>query len=142
MAIGESNVFKRCLLAAARRFPGVRLFRNNVGSAWQGPGFTLKPGQVYRAEGGERVITQPRHLDFGLHAGSGDGIGWHSIEITPDMVGRRVAVFVSLETKSRTGRMRPEQINWLQQVQAAGGIAVVANDPDQLSLELPIYPGA
>lgn len=137
MARQENNVWKKCLLAIGNRFPGARLFRNNNGSAWLGPGFTMKPGQVYRAEGGERVITQPQHVDFGLMPGSGDGIGWHSIVITPEMVGRRVAVFVSIETKAGRGSAKESQINWQRQVHAAGGIALIVNDPDQLSLDLP-----
>lgn len=138
MAAKESNVWKRCLLEAARRFPAARIFRNNVGSGWLGPGFTMRPGQVYQAEGGERLITRPQLVDFGLMKGSGDGIGWHSIEITPEMVGQRVAVFVSLEAKAEHGRASKDQINWLQQVHAAGGIAVIVSDPDQLNLEIPI----
>lgn len=137
MGMKEGEVFKRVMLAAGRLFPGARLFRQNVGSAWSGPGFNLKPGQVYRAEGGERVITQPRLVEFGLVKGSGDAIGWHSIVITPDMVGRRVAIFASVETKAGRGRATKEQLNWLQQVQAAGGIALIINDPEQLNLELP-----
>ncbi len=137
MATSENNVWKQALLALGRRFPGARLFRNNVGSAWSGPGFNLKAGQTYKAQGGERVITQPRPVEFGLIKGSSDGVGWHSITITQDMVGRRIAVFVSLETKAGRGRATKEQLNWLQQVQAAGGIALIINDPDQLNLELP-----
>jgi hypothetical protein len=42
------------------------------------------------------------------------------------MVGQQVAVFTSIEVKSATGRLRPEQRQWLETVQAAGGIAGVA----------------
>jgi hypothetical protein len=133
----ENNVWKKCLLAISRRSPLARLFRNNNGSGWQGPGFTLKPGQVYRAEGGERVITRPQHIEFGLMPGSGDGIGWESMVITPEMVGRRVAVFLSVETKAGRGRATKDQLNWRQQVHDAGGIAIIVNDPDQIELHLP-----
>ncbi len=46
--------------------------------------------------------------------------------ITPEMVGQQVAVFTSIEVKSSTGRVRPEQQQWIDAVQAAGGIAGVA----------------
>lgn len=46
--------------------------------------------------------------------------------VTPEMVGQRVAVFTSIEVKTPTGRLRPEQEQWLKVVQAAGGIAGVA----------------
>ena len=42
------------------------------------------------------------------------------------MVGSTVAVFTSIEVKTPTGRIRPEQQHWLETVQAAGGIAGVA----------------
>ena len=58
--------------------------------------------------------------------GSADLIGWSSVTITADMVGQTVAVFTSIEVKSATGRLRPEQRQWLEAVQAAGGIAGVA----------------
>jgi hypothetical protein len=42
------------------------------------------------------------------------------------MVGQQIAIFTSIEVKAATGRMRPEQQQWLQAVAAAGGIAGVA----------------
>ena len=82
-----------------------RLFRNNTG--------------VLRDQHG-------RPVQFGLAKGSADLIGWTTRTITPDMVGQQVAVFTSIEVKTATGRLRPEQRQWLEAVQAAGGIAGVA----------------
>jgi hypothetical protein len=82
-----------------------RLFRNNTG--------TLKD-------------QNGRPVQFGLCKGSADLIGYRSIAITPEMVGQQVAVFLSIEVKTPTGRLRPEQQQWLDTVQAAGGIAGVA----------------
>lgn len=82
-----------------------RLFRNNTG--------------VLRDQHG-------RPVQFGLAKGSADLIGWTTRTITPDMVGQRIAVFTSIEVKTSTGRLRPEQQQWLEAVQAAGGIAGVA----------------
>jgi hypothetical protein len=42
------------------------------------------------------------------------------------MVGTTVAVFTSIEVKTPTDQLRPEQRQWLEAVQAAGGIAGVA----------------
>ena len=53
------------------------------------------------------------------------------------MVGQQVAVFTSIEVKTPTGRVKPEQQQWLDAVQAAGGIAAVARsvaDCEQLGL--------
>ena len=82
-----------------------RLFRNNTG--------TLKD-------------QHGRPVQFGLCKGSADLIGYRTVTITPDMVGQQVAVFLSIEVKTPTGRIRPEQQQWLEKIQAAGGIAGVA----------------
>jgi hypothetical protein len=65
-------------------------------------------------------------VQFGLARGSADLIGWRTITITPDMVGRQLAVFISIEVKTERGRVRPEQHAWLAAVTGAGGIAGVA----------------
>ena len=65
-------------------------------------------------------------MQFGLCKGSADLIGWTSRTITKEMVGQQVAIFTSIEVKTPTGRVRPEQQQWLAAVQAAGGIAAVA----------------
>jgi hypothetical protein len=82
-----------------------RLFRNNTG--------TLKD-------------ANGRPVSFGLCKGSADLIGWRTVTITPEMVGQQIAVFASIEVKSSSGRVKPEQQQWLNAVQAAGGIAGVA----------------
>jgi hypothetical protein len=82
-----------------------RLFRNNTG--------TLRD-------------QHGRPVSFGLAKGSADLIGWRTVTITPEMVGTQVAVFTSIEVKTPTGRVKPEQQQWLDAVQAAGGIAGVA----------------
>ena len=65
-------------------------------------------------------------MQFGLARGSADLIGWRTITITPEMVGKQLAVFTSIEVKTPTGRIRPEQQAWLDTVQTAGGIAGIA----------------
>ncbi len=67
-----------------------------------------------------------RPVQFGLARGSADLIGWRTVIITPDMVGSRLAVFTSIEVKTPTGRLTPQQRSWLEAVRRAGGIAGVA----------------
>ena len=86
-----------------------RLFRNNTG--------TLRD-------------QQGRPVQFGLAKGSADLIGWRTITIGPEHIGQRIAVFTSIEVKTPTGRVSPEQRHWLGAVQAAGGIAGVARSVD------------
>ena len=102
-ALSEQRIQQEIRLAVSHG--STRLFRNNTG--------TLKD-------------QNGRPVQFGLCKGSADLIGWKRVTITPEMVGQQVAVFTSIEVKTPTGRIRPEQQQWLDAVQAAGGIAGVA----------------
>lgn len=131
----ESEIWKRCLLALGK-FSGIRIFRNNVGSGWTGQSIKMSAGQVYYADGGEIVIKNPRRFHAGLIKGSGDGIGWRQVTITEDMVGKTIAQFVSMETKTKTGRVSAEQKNWFEQVNKIGGLAVIVRSPEQAVEEI------
>lgn len=98
-SVSEMAVLRRILDACGRG--AVRLFRNNTGALED------KTGRVVR---------------YGLCKGSSDLIGWRTVEVTPDMVGRKVAVFLALEVKDR-GRLTAEQAQFLQVVRESGGIA-------------------
>lgn len=114
MANAETTLQQQIRLALGTH-PQTRLFRNQVGS-----------------------LPDPRTgrlVTFGLARGSADLIGWRTVTVTPDMVGRRLAVFTSIEVKTPKGRIRPDQTAWLGAVQAAGGIAGIARSvPDALQL--------
>jgi len=122
MANDETIIQQRIRLELGRE-PSLRLFRNNTGS-----------------------LPDPRTkrpVQFGLCKGSADLIGWKQVTITPDMVGQQMAVFASIEVKTPTGRLTPEQSNWLSVVQAAGGVAGVARsveDAQQILLRNPTRP--
>ena len=105
MANAETELQQRIRLALGTR-SDLRLFRNQVGQ-----------------------LPDPRTgrpVQFGLARGSADLIGWRIITITPGMVGSQVAVFTSIEVKTPTGRIRPEQHAWMGAVTGAGGIAGIA----------------
>ena len=102
-AVSEQSIQQHIRIACSTG--ATRLFRNNTG--------TLKD-------------QHGRPVQFGLCKGSADLIGYRTVTITPDMVGQQVAVFLSIEVKTPTGRIRPEQQQWLEKIQAAGGIAGVA----------------
>jgi len=86
--------------------------------------------KVFRNNTGTLKDANGRPVQFGLCKGSADLIGWRTVTVTPEMVGQRIAVFLSIEVKTPTGRLRPEQQQWLEVVQAAGGIAGVARSVD------------
>ena len=100
---GEQTIQQHIRLACS--IGSCRLFRNNTG--------TLRD-------------INGRPVTFGLCKGSADLIGWTVRTITPEMVGQKIAVFTSIEVKNTSGRVKPEQQQWLNAVAAAGGIAGIA----------------
>jgi hypothetical protein len=98
------------------------LFRNNVGLAYT--------GDVKRHASGTITIENARPIKFGLCPGSSDLIGWTTIQITPEMVGRSVAVFTAIEVKSATGRASKKQKNFIKRIHDCGGIAGIARSLD------------
>lgn len=100
----ETPLMQRVRLAASTD-PDVVLFRNNVGL------FYTKDGTPMRC---------------GLRSGAADLIGWKSVVITQSLVGARLAVFAAIEVKTPTGRLRPEQNQFLEIAAAAGALAGVA----------------
>ena len=107
----ESKI-QHAILHALNRRSDVRVFRNNVGTA---------------------VTQDGRFIRFGLQPGSADLIGWKSVVITNEDVGKKLAVFVSVEIKKPGGRVRPEQENWMRNVIQAGGLAIISRDPSDIT---------
>ena len=70
----------------------------------------LRPGDV--------VIRQGRPLHAGLCVGSSDLIGYRQVD--------GIAQFVALEVKSATGRPTAQQVQFLDHIQASGGLAGIA----------------
>lgn len=119
--MSETAIQQRIRLALGK-LPYLRLFRNNCGK-----------------------LPDPRTgrwVEFGVGSpGGGDLIGWRTITVTPEMVGQQVAQFVSLEVKTATGRVRPEQENWRRVVERCGGLAaVVRSEEDALRIMRDIAP--
>ena len=101
----ENQIQQEIRLAVGQE-KNLRLFRNETGS-----------------------LPNPKTgkwVDFGLAKGSSDLIGFKTIEVTPDMVGEKLAVFTSIEVKNKRGKVSELQHNWLQVVKKAGGITGVA----------------
>lgn len=105
----ESNIKENVRLVITQNEG--RIFRNNVGL------FTTKSGKKTRT---------------GLCVGSSDLIGWQSVIITPNMVGKTVAVFLAIETKTKKNKKKDnKQINFINQVNSAGGIAFIARSAEE-----------
>ena len=98
----EHEIQQRIRLACGRG--AVRLWRNNTGAL---------------------VDQQGRFVRFGLCKGSSDLIGLRSLEITPELVGQRLARFVAMEVKTDQGVLSREQRAFLRLVQQLGGVGAV-----------------
>lgn len=77
--------------------PNARIFRNHTG------------------------FDQVTNTHYGLCIGSADLIGWKTITIAD----KRVAQFVALEVKTKTGRLTAEQERFIELVRNAGGVGEV-----------------
>jgi hypothetical protein len=119
----ESPVQQRILLACSRGL--TRLFRVNTGVAWAGKG---KPTQVSKPTQvtlypGDVLIRSAQPIRMGLVTGGSDLIGWSIVD--------GQAVFTAIECKGNGGKPTPEQLNFIAQVRAAGGIAGVAYSAEE-----------
>ena len=112
----ETNILRRIQIALTEI--GVRVFRNQVG---------------------RYQLIDGRYLQSGLVKGASDLVGWTSVTITPEMIGRRVAVFTGIEVKGPKGQVTAEQHVFLENVRQAGGIAVVARSEEEAVVKVREY---
>lgn len=121
----ESIVLKKVWLALAKR---ATLFRLNTGQAWLG-------GRPERLADGTVAIPYGRPVAVGLGhtngssvVGAADLIGWTTVKVTDRMVGSKIAIFTSIETKrEKSGKISPDQIKWSNIVLDSGGISLITN---------------
>ena len=116
----ESNILKLIQLSLSK-LRNVTTFRNNTAQAWVGKPVARTATTI--------TLAEYRPLHAGLCKGSSDLIGWTMVEVTPEMVGQRLAVFTAIECKSERGRATDEQLNFVEQVRKAGGFAGIARTP-------------
>jgi len=112
--MSETNIQRKIQLELSKH-PETRLLRNETGA--------------YQAKNGSWV-------QYGLCKGSSDLIGWHTITITEEMVGKQVAVFTAQEVKTNKGRATPEQQTFIKNVKRAGGIAAVTRSPEDTMMSI------
>lgn len=78
-----------------------------------------------------KLQVRGRWVNYGIPGpGGSDLIGLHSLTITPEMVGCRVAVFTAIECKSPTGKPTAEQTAFINFIAEIGGISGVARSAD------------
>jgi len=128
----ETNILRRIMLRLSG--PTMRLFRNNVGVTWAGQATKFSKAGTVHVDAGDVLVKQGRIFHAGLVKGSSDIIGIKSVVITPEMVGKCVAVFTAIEGKTNSGRATPEQLAFLEMVKKMGGIAFIARNEEEAEL--------
>jgi hypothetical protein len=113
---GDSEALVQSRIRLEAPAKGVRLWRNNVGVLENRDGRPVRYG----------LANDTKALNKELK--SGDLIGWRSVTITPDMVGVRIAQFVSRECKPSGWKYRGDahemaQDRWNLLVTLDGGDA-------------------
>lgn len=110
----EQAVVSRTILALAKRWPRMRLWRQNTGV---GVGWGVVQGAIKAQDWG--ALRRARPIRFGL-PGQADVTG-----ICPD--GRRLEV----ELKYGAGKQREEQKKFQKMIDATGGIYILANSHEE-----------
>lgn len=123
----ETNIARKIMLALGSN-PAIRIFRNNVGKAWIGQSKQFTKPTTVNVKSGDVLIQNARFFHAGLCTGSSDLIGFKSVEITPEMVGKKIAVFTAAEVKTSSGKASPEQIAFINMVNKFGGIGFIARN--------------
>lgn len=99
--------------------------------AWTNHPFTWKNNRgagILKNGNRERYITfgfpppPPRGMD---KLKGGDRIGWTEIEVTPDMVGKKIAVFTNIEIKGPGDILTTGQKDWHNKVIEHYGISKI-----------------
>lgn len=126
----ETNIVRKIMLALSK-FTNVRIFRNNTGSAWIGQSVKFTKRQTVSVEAGDVLVRQGRFFTAGLCVGSSDLIGIKSVEVTPEMIGKKIAVFTAVEVKNQIGRATKEQIAFIEMVNNLGGIGYIARNESE-----------
>ena len=107
----HTKLLKECLVALGKKFSTGRFFRNEVGEGWFFPPWM-------------RMFNQEdkRYLVYGLSPDTPDIVGFTSLEITQDMVGKKIAVFTGYEIKTGDAVQTSGQKNFQKILESFGGI--------------------
>lgn len=99
------------------------LWRNNRGKAWLGDKYEMLRNRCV-------LVHNARPVEFGLTNGASDLVGLHQVTITPEMIGRTIAVFSAAEVKRPGVTVPDHQQHFIDFVRGFGGIAGVVRSPD------------
>lgn len=117
----EMSIMKLCMVRLSQL--GCRVWRNNTAQGWVGKSERVARAGTIKVYPGDVIVRQARPLHAGLCIGSADLIGVKPTEITQEMVGSVVGVFLAPEIKSLDGRISLPQERFINCVNAMGGVS-------------------
>lgn len=129
----ETNLVRKIMLELGKN-PNIRIFRNNVGKCYIGASKSFTRPQTVNVKVGDVLIQNARYFDSGLCVGSSDLIGLQAVEITPEMVGTKIAVFLAVEVKTPTGTVKSHQLSFIEMVRKLGGRGLIVRDEKNIPL--------
>lgn len=135
MATQEAQLIAEILRCHGAR-GDMRIFRQNTAQGWAGQARRINERTWVYVTPGDVVVRNAWPLHAGLCTGSSDLIGWHIREVTPDLIGQRVAVFAAIEAKAASTRLTAAQRRFLDAVDRAGGVAGVARSAEDVAVIL------
>jgi hypothetical protein len=154
--MNESNYAKKALPEWQKENPNAVVFRNNTGMAWQGePEWKIINGQKVLILKNPRPVffgvglpKKDKKTGRIKQTGGGDRLGWTKKSIcfllkikyygkiceffikncNNCILSKKIAIFTSLEIKTKNGKESADQIKWRKTVLAAGGIAEILQE--------------
>lgn len=125
----EANLMRSIQLTLGK-ITNLRIFRNNVGTGWVGKSIRNKNNVI---------VENARPLHAGLCEGSSDLIGWTTLTVTPEMVGKKIAIFTALEIKNEKGYPTKNQLNFINVVNNMGGIGAIVRNENEAKQAIKTY---
>jgi hypothetical protein len=130
----ENQTMKKIQIAATA--VGARLFRNNSALGWVGESRRITSRTTVTLNDGDVIVYKARPLHAGLCKGSSDLIGFRTLKITADMIGKSIAQFCAVEVKSETGKPTLEQISFLNILRDKGALSLLTRSVEDAVKEL------
>lgn len=90
--------------------------------------------RYFKNQVGEAVYAGGARVKYGLTPGAPDIVGYTSMTITEDMIGKKIAVFTGIEVKTGNATRSKHQKNFANQLIKAGGICGVARKVEDATM--------
>lgn len=102
------------------------------------------PSRLFKFQCGTFHLSDGRYITSGI-PGMSDLLGWHTVQITSDMVGKWVPIYSTIEVKkigARTARTRLQlQKSFIAEVKRHGGLSGFARTVEEARTILNQSPG-